>query len=283
MIGWVAAAAGAGTLLLVSAATRKALAQDPPIPSPIGTKFPDGIGAREAFILEAIRNGNYGVDWATVTNQANGHTATFTVCAQPLRIAGVRVNATADTQQRIADAIGCMLPTPKIMDLKWLQRVATLTPILHSSTDHDIQVMATTARMLLYSGEIDAALSALGNPSGIIGPIWKSWGIGATLARHPNGDVAQNYGGFFVGQTFDGSHWEACVTNRCRLIQGQGWKHGKNHTDYSQLVDLVKLACVVDGQPMDLRDVLASAELWPLACHDGPLTVFRQPGVPLAA
>ena len=48
----------------------------------------------------------------------------------------------------------------------------------------------------------------------------------------------------------------------------------------SQVCVLVLKACLVDGQLASLADVLTSPDLAPLASHNGPLSILRQPGVP---
>ncbi len=233
--------------------------------------------ARDACILSHIEAGDFDQPWATVTSDDHGHHAEFQVSADALKIAGVRVNVTAALQQRIADRLGCLLLTPKLYDMCWAQRAVTLPPF-------PMPITSSTAAMVEHSAKIDKALALQGNPTGLISTTGKTWVIDEALCAHKG--RAENYGWIFEGTSFYGLLGEVVASLMkdakgvyVRAIQGRGWAHDPSHVDYSQVALFVQRACVVDGQPMDLVQVLQDPYLAPLASHTGRLTIWRQPGV----
>jgi hypothetical protein len=232
-------------------------------------------------LLNAVTSGNYELEWYPLTIEGNGHTIEVLFSARPLRVEGVFVNVSATLQQQIADALGAMLPTPKLMDLAWLSRPATIQP-------YTMPIAATSAAMLTASSAVDTRIASAGSPAGIL-PLQKTWCIGNSLSQHPG--KAMNYGFFCIptqGTSYNGIGTEACVSfplepQKGRVIQGQGWAHDPSHLDYSQWCPLVHRSCRVDSTDSDLATVLQDASLAPLLSHEGPLKVLRQPGVALFA
>lgn len=227
--------------------------------------------ARDAAILAHIARGDFQVSWATVVSSAGGKMVRFSVMADALKIAGVRVNASAFLEQQIADTMGCSLLTPKLVDLTWQQRKTSLDPSPQPIDD-------STAAMVAHSGRVDAAVAAAGGAKGIVATVGKDWVISNALAQHSG--RAENYGWNFTGATFEDSAWGAAVTPGLRVIQDPGWAHNDQHVDYSQTIRLVRRTCFVGAVPMDLWKLLADPTLADAASHEGPLNVFRQPGVP---
>lgn len=239
---------------------------------------PDAGQEREEAIRAMVRRGHYAVRWATVTSIANGHTAEFSVLADALKIDGVRVNVSAETQQIIADLMGCTLLTPKLADLIWMQRTVSLTPFPRPIT-------SSTAAMIEHSQKIDAALARVVNPDGLIATVGKHWVIDDALLTHRG--MAENYGWHFEGSSFQGITGAPCASRAtspngqiARVIQGTGWAHDMHHSDYSQVCVLVSRSCKVNGIDYDLRDVLRDSQFAVLASHTGSMQVLRQPGVP---
>ncbi len=233
--------------------------------------------AREGAILDRVLAGTFEVRWATLTSQHQGHEAEFEVFADALKIDGVRVNVSADTQQKIADVLGCFLLTPKLADLLWAQRGVTLPPFPRPIT-------SSTTAMIEHSAKIDAALSQLPPTEGILATVGKHWVLDNALASKPG--RAMNYGWHFEGAAYQNIKGEVCASllkepsgSYTRLIQGRGTAHDRYHVDYSQTCVLVARTARVDGQPMDLSELLTNSELAPLASHQGPLVLLRQPGV----
>jgi len=229
-------------------------------------------------VLDAVIAGEYSLTWTPVTSTDGAHTIQFLFSSLPIRVADTFVNVSATLQQQIADVIGALLPTPKMMDLAWLARAATIAPVI-------LPIASTSAAMVQASQKLDAELAS--QPAGIV-MCQKTWAIGNSLLVHSS--KAMNYGFFVIptsGTTYQGIGTEACVSfptkpQLGRVIQGQGWAHDRSHIDYSQVGWFVNRTCTVDGQQADMHDVLTNPTLAPLISHEGALTLpeLRQPGVP---
>jgi len=242
--------------------------------------LPPNVGPdREAIILQAVLDGKASVSWSKVTSNYEGHVGEFNVFSDALKLSGVRVNVSAETEQKIADAMGCLLLTPKLADLLWAQAGVILTPKPRPIT-------ASTRAMVEHSFDIDKELEALGYPTGLMQTVGKHWVIDELLAQKPG--RAMNYGWHFRGQSFGGLKGEVTASllkdstgQYVRLIQGRGTAHDMHHADYSQICVLVARSCTIDGVEMDLEAVLKDPVLAHLASHTGKMTIFRQPGVEL--
>lgn len=240
---------------------------------------PDHGPDRDEAIRAYIQAGEYTVDLRSVTSTHKGHTATFYVFADALKICGVRVNASAKLLQQIADMLGCLMLTPKIADLAWVQRTVHLPPFPRPIT-------STTAGMVAHSADIDKALRKLNIPPGaFIQTVGKIWVMDNDLLIKPG--KAENYGWHFEGQSFGTIKGEVNASLQkdargqfIRLIQGRGWAHDIEHVDYSQIILLMSRMCEVDGAPMEVCKLLTDPELAPLGSHQGVMKVLRQPGVP---
>jgi hypothetical protein len=76
---------------------------------------------REDKILECVQNGRAKYNFTKINSEYNGNRAEFLVFEDALKIDGIRVNVTANTQQQVADLLRCILPTAKLYDLMWDQ------------------------------------------------------------------------------------------------------------------------------------------------------------------
>ena len=233
---------------------------------------------RDEWILGAVLDGRADFSFADVRSDAGEKTAVFRVFRDALTIEGVRMNVSASLQQRIADVTGCMLMTAKVADLLWMQREVTLTPFTRPIT-------SSTEAMIDNSAKIDAALSEFtAKPQGIVQTVGKHWIVDNDLASHPG--KAMNYGWHFSGSNFSGLTGEVNASLQkdqagtyVRLIQGRGTAHDPSHTDYSQICVLMSRTCLLDGSEVDIQSVLSDPSTASLGSHQGPLKVFRQPGV----
>lgn len=191
------------------------------------------------------------------------------VMAEPLRLGGVIVNVSARTAQAIADILGGLLPTPKIVDeiwerSRWRPKPCILPP--------DSQ-MATTERMLRHSRQIDAQLAAMGAGVGqLVANCGKHWTIGNILLRKRG--RAQNYG------WHDEKAPYKAVSASTPVWQPAGTAHNVDHTDYSQTLQLVAGDCLIGGALMRTDSVLRDSELCQYVSDEGELELTRQPGVP---
>ncbi len=235
--------------------------------------------AREDWIFAAVCAGEADFSFSNVVSSSSGRSARFSIFSDALKIGGVRVCVTAETEQKIADVLGCSLLTPKLADLAWEQRDITLPPFPRGNTNG----MSDTQAMLDHSAKIDAALAKI-NSVGLVGTVGKHWVIDNDLLKKPG--MAMNYGWHFSGPNFQGIDGEPVASllrssggSFYRLIQGRGTRHDTHHSDYSQVCVLVKNVCEVDGDEYPLSHVLTDPELAPLASHQGVMRLTRQPGV----
>jgi len=252
--------------------------------------------AREQAIIDAVLDDNCDLHWSEVTSKEGDHEGTFRVFSDALKLIVMlddgdddeetsehapvvtRVNVTADTAQHIADILGACLPTAKLLDLMWLQRDVTLTP-------NTRQITAKTKAMIEHSQKIDAQLKEQDNPEGLLSTVGKHWVLDTSILKKKNRAI--NYGWHFLGTNFQGLKGEVAVSlykdpktkQYGRLIQGRGSHHDITHVDYSQICRLVARDCEVDGNVMDLADVLKDPDLSALVSHQGPLTFHRHPYV----
>ena len=183
--------------------------------------------ARDSAILAHVTSGDVELSWTPL----NLGRVVVQVTPDAVKIASVRINASATVQQQIADALGALLPTPKVFDAMWLARAATLLPAT-------MPITSTTAAMVQASQMIDAQLQSLGNPSGIVVQ-QKTWCLSNALASHPG--TAANYG-FYVIPNQPGYKWNGIGTDptssfptqpqKGRVIQSVGTAHNASHVDY---------------------------------------------------
>jgi hypothetical protein len=219
-------------------------------------KFPTEHGKkREELIVQAVARGAYDPPvWTTITSNYKGRRAEIQVSTDALKILGVRVDVTAEGAQRVADSLGTILPTPRILQLIWEQADVRIEPCTSTADAH----MATTARMIQHSECVD---QRVGGRKGMVANEGKHWVLSNRTAGKEN--LAANYGWFLKGR---------------RPIQTVGTRHDTAHTDYSQIVRLVKPMMRVDGREIDIRHVGRSPELWGLVSDEGPLLVWRAAG-----
>ena len=207
---------------------------------------------REDLIVQAVARGALDPpEWTTITSNYKGRRAQIQVTTDALTILGVRFDVTAEGAQRIADQLHAILPTPRILQLVWEQAAVRIEPC----TLPPDEKMASTARMIQHSNCVD---KRIGGRAGMVANEGKHWVLSNRIAGKDN--LAANYGWFIRGR---------------RPVQTVGTRHDTAHTDYSQILRLVKPIINVDGRDIDIRHVGRSPELWGLVSDEGPLLVWR--------
>lgn len=244
--------------------------------------FPSKHGPdRENLILDIVESqkGRLSYDWCSLNVEQDNHAATFYVMNDALKIDGIRVNVTADTEQRIADKWGALLLTPKLSDLIWHFAEIRIEP-------RPRKITSSTNGMIQHSKDVDKQLIGLDISDKIISTVGKNWVITNKLINKQG--MACNHGWHFAGASFQGIKGNVnpsllknpSTKSYWRLIQSMGTAHdSSNHLDYSQVCRLVARECVVNGKSMDIIDVLKDGELSYLANHDGKLNVTRMSAV----
>lgn len=222
-------------------------------------------------VVQAVADGHFEHAFAPVTVSANGHQATFQVSADALKVDGVRINASAFLQQRVADLIGAHLVTPKLFDQLWIGRAVTILPCTQP-------IASSSAAMVRHSRCVDRELAAAGGApaNGIVQTVGKTW----VLSNQLSPTVAVNMG-WHLAQPLPGVPFDPAPTAPSEhMIQSPGTHHDPNWVDYSQVCLFVNAECVVDGAYATFAEVAQSPDLSALVSHEGPLRFLRQPGLP---
>jgi hypothetical protein len=209
--------------------------------------------ARERAIADAILAGNTTLAWHPVTLSAGGRTVTLSVSADYLtvgRVDPVRVPLFPATAQRIADALGAMLPTPRMVDAIW--RAATVKVAPRPMTPHPGAGRDSGALLLEHDALVDTDIAGR---TGLTAGQKKDIVVGAVARRNP-GKVAI-YGWHQLSGT---------------PIQPLSTVHSARYSDYSHGVRLVSRTALVDGVPTPIEAVFADASLAGLVSGDGVLS-----------
>jgi len=231
-------------------------------------------------VVDDVRSGKARAEWAEVVSQGeDGAALRITVMRDAMKIDGVRVAANARETQEIADLLGCMFFTTKVVDLIYQQAVLRFEPVVRA--DGDIVAISSPKRV---SGLIDAVIKHHGgDPGGLIDSIGKYWVLHNHLSyvndlRHGKATVC-NYG--WLGE----SAYYPAETKGLKCWQTPGFQHDDNHVDPSQLVRLMRRKAVLlrpcqPDEEVDLLELLQDPDLAKLANHDGVLTYLRVATVP---
>jgi hypothetical protein len=223
----------------------------------MGTLLSASVPAREAAMLAEILRGNVPPSLtrlAGVPVSAGKHTGTVFVAPDYLGIGSdqdfVRTPLNALSAQAIADHLGCVLPTTKLVDAIWRAAPRKLAP-LPWGPPYDA-TMLSTARFVAHSDRITAQRA--GTPlDELVAGDKKDVVLTETIAAHP-GHVAI-YG------------WQ--LPNG-QPIQPLATIHAITYADYSHGVRLVLGRMLVDGAEIALADVLADPNLCALVTDEGP-------------
>ena len=217
------------------------------------------LAEREAALLKEFKQGNvpeFMRRFVTIKIKAkdmNGkeRTVVFQVMPDHLSVGSdgdfVRTPLTPMTAQAVADAFGCSLPTRKMVNDIYAQSTVRLEP------------------------------KPLGEPRTTV----------ETFIRH-NSIIEEQRKGKPLGELVDGIQKDLVITNlpadRSDHVAIYGWHqldgtaiqplttvHVNWYVDYSHGIRLVKRVVLVDGQPKDIRDILADPVLHPLLSDEGPI------------
>ena len=221
---------------------------------------------RDQKILEAVSSGLAYCNWLPITSQISGHQATFYVCDDAVRVdledgSRFRMQVHATLSQKCADIMEASLVTAKINDLTYKQAQVVLNATILLPVS-----MTTTSKSKKYNELLE---KKRGGQTGLIRDCGKAWIVSNSLGKSAN--VAVNYGFYDP---------KALYKNPVgiRLWQNVGTRHDRYHTDYSQTLILMDKKCEVDGQKMNVIDVMKSPELCELLSYEGVLKFTRQPG-----
>jgi hypothetical protein len=274
------------------------------------------VSEKTVDVVERVKSRKARWGWGTVVSEHNGHKLYIRVFKDAMkfddvpamtwdfrpiikadgtvdetRYDGVRLPASAEELQQIADLTSCMLLTPRVVDLIWLQSTTRFDAIVNSGSPYNqiVALMPIVGKQPHKGGEItgisqmiDARIPAWGDGKGIIASVGKYWvltnDLGDSWRLRYGEETACNYG--WCSRSASGPG----VTPGVQCWQRPGYQHDKHHWDPSQLIRLMfRTAKLVraDGTEdyVDLGDVAQDPELGPLITHEGELGVLRQPSV----
>jgi len=138
-----------------------------------------------------------------------------------LKIDGVRINASADLLNRIAEAVGGQMLTPEVSDAIWNDATSHVPP--HPQTPN-----STVGGMILNSAYVDGYA-----PRGIVADAGKDWVLSSK-------GIA-NYGWHLPSADWGHAHGlpvNDAVTPGLHVVQPVFTGHGTRFADYSQVVRL---------------------------------------------
>jgi len=197
---------------------------------------------------------------------------------------GVRLPVTAVEMQKIADLTGCMMLTPKVVDLIWLEAAKTGRQF-DSVVNLGPGKIVAEADIHTVHEHVEAALaSAGGDNGGIIDSVGKYWVVcnAMTIGKY----AAQQRQAVNYGWPTKGHGNGPGVTGKVNVWQTIGSQHDVGHYDPSQVIRLMYRTAMLlragstDWEEVDLFDIAKDPELSWLISHEGPMKIVRQQGVP---
>jgi hypothetical protein len=237
----------------------------------------------------ALDDGDLFFDWAELVSAHEEHELRLRVMRDAvLDPNGLRQPATAAQMQRVADRLGCMLMTPKVVDLVWAQAALRLDAVVSVKGRIVANCSVADYNTALEKVIAAAAKRASGYPdAGCVACVGKYWVVCNSLARtglRYGQQTAANYGWF----SSRAPRARKSVTGCGNVWQRIGTKHNDAHVDPSQVVRLLQRSATLVGPgggecEVDLHEIAADPQLSHLINHDGVLHVLRQPSVPAPA
>ncbi len=246
-------------------------------------------------VVQLVKDGKCKYEWYEIVSTHNGyklHIKVFRdamkfddvpaltwnfkpIAGDDRKFNGVRLPASAHQLQEIADLLGCMLLTPKVIDMIWLQSKSRFNAI----TKVNGQIVAVSNIHDLH----EKIENKIGTDNGLklISCVGKYWCLINELCWKPplyHDITACNYGWFAKRASGKG------ISPKTQCWQRPGFRHGKSHYDPSQTIRLMcRKALLIhpDGieESVDLHDIAGNASLAKLIHHQGVLKYLRQKGV----
>ena len=249
-------------------------------------------------VVQLVRESSDNFEWAEVKSVHNGYTLYIQVFRDAMKFDGipaltwdlkqivgdnrlfhgVRLPATAHQLQEIADLLNCMLMTPKVIDMIWLQAGLKFDAVINVNG----KIVAISHIHDVHQ-KIETQIQKLGGDNGtkLVSCVGKYWCLMNELRSRPKVDrdeVACNYG--WCAKHASGSG----IMPGVQCWQRPGFRHNKLHWDPSQTIRLMhRTARLIhpDGteEEVDLHDIADNPALAFLIHHQGPLKYLRQKGV----
>lgn len=242
--------------------------------------FPENLKAREQYIYDNILAGNFDAEWVPLEYTSGGRTLKLNVMSDALKVDGVRVNVSAEFQQKLADIFDASLLTAQVLDLIYIKADKRIDP-------QPMAISSSVESMVKHSKSVDIAAGSLSSGQ-LVAPVGKHWILDKRLesfsSNKPN--RACTYGWHFVGLSYKGIKGystasmlnELSPSQRISVIQQNTCGHDLFHTDYSQICQLVSQTCWVNGEEKRFSDLLQDPILSYLVTSSGATKIVRQPG-----
>lgn len=237
--------------------------------------LPEPLPQREAKLLSEVQQGRVFIEWHTIS-LARGRLKVEVSEDAVKWIDGVRYAVSCQLAQQVADELDAILPTPLIVDAIW-----TLTHPSQRLGPHPQPITSSLAGNRRHHDALEKQLGP--SPCGLVAG-WKDWVLSAKCWG--TGQPAVNYG-WHAAQP-GATQWRgirlhpAATPGVAPVIQPVAAAHNVLHSDYSQLLRLVRRKARLDGREVDLGELLQSDDARWIA-HDGPLPGDRHPAVPRVA
>lgn len=223
--------------------------------------------AREEEIKKAVLSGNTPsflknfkeIKIKKVLSDGKEHTITYFAAPDYLAVGNdsdfVRTPMNPITAQQIADKLGCMLPTSKMVDDIYAQASTKLSPQPMSSGNYPgwQNRMMKSEFYNEHQRLVQTQISKTGHKNGeLVAGHKKDVIVSNSLDSHP--DKVIIYGWQLKGG---------------KNIQPLSWIHENTYADYSHGVRLIKRKMIVDGVETDSADILKDPVLSALLSKEG--------------
>ena len=249
-------------------------------------------------VVQLVKDKSAKFEWYEVCSKYNGYTLFIKVFRDSMKFDnipamtwkfsqipgderifnGVRLPTSAHKLQEIADLLGGMLLTPKIIDMIWLQSELTFDSVVNINGN-----IVATSNIHDVHNAIEKKIKSLGGDDGskLVSCTGKYWCLMNDLnfkgVLHGD-ETCCNYGWCAKRASGPG------ITPGVRCWQRPGFRHNKLHYDPSQTIRIMhRKARLIkpDGTEaeVDLHSIASDHELAPLVHHQGNLTYLRQRGV----
>lgn len=239
-----------------------------PISAPSGselmaTLMSKGGSARDAALTEEVLAGNVPGFIRNLTpvtikgTDQSGKAATVTICVTPeyLSVGNnrdfVRVPMGLPAAARVAEELGFLLPTTKMVDAIYDQADVRLAPSPMKPTSQ----MESTAYFVEHDATVDKQYAGFRKSLGDLIAGQKKDIVLTSRLRTKAGRVAI-YG------------WHRGTG---RPIQPLSTVHGAQYADYSHGIRLVSQTAFVNGKPVSLKDLIQDREMAALVSNEGPI------------
>lgn len=265
-------------------------------------------------VVKEVREGKAHVRWSSVESTYRGHKLYIYVFADAMkfddvpslrwdrkptspevdpwhtnkRLNGVRLPASAQELQQIADITGSMLLTPKVIDLIWMKAHLRFDPVINTRPAPGVpaprKIVATSNIHVVHQAIEEKILASGKDPDDLlVASVGKYWCLTNRLTRPGlrfGNRTACNYGWCSSAASGPG------VTPGVKCWQRPGYAHNDTHFDPSQTIRLMfREGYLTDEngreERVHLEDVAKDPNLAGLLHHEeGPLTYLRQANVP---